>query len=342
MNEDEEPAFPLADKTQTEIYPDKSYKHLAYAKKLNWISLDNDAWSAVSFRRYQRRETAVNKDSVTVDVWKTTDSADSMQTEIQLVESSKDIEWDSEAQAKFLLDGAWLDEPCTISVRWSWWNGSTPKSSRTAMLYYRAEAFMPTYCDLSQDEQDLAQAILNKFSLLRDNHYGNGMPNLAEDVQTSYSLEDVAIEMHLALSRINMTALQTTNFVLGSDKGTSFPKVFYNYLMTMAMAGLVKKFIIGYIETPSINGSTGVAYADRRDYMNRWQSLLQTLESDAKSLESAYKRMTLNLTASSVLVGGGLFGSSSGMFSNRMTHALESGWQNFFYCPVETGSVSTN
>lgn len=333
---------PLADKTQTEVYPDKSYKHTAYAKHLNFISLDNDAWSAVSFRRYQRREIAVNKDSARVDVWKTTDTPGSIQHEEQLVEQSTDIEWVDDSNAKFLLDGAWLDEPCTLAVQWSWWNGSTDKSARKATLYYRAEAFMPTYCDLEPEEQDLAQSILNRFSLLRDNHYGNGMPNLAEDVQTSYSLEDVAIEMHLALSRINMTAIQPTNYVLGSDKGKHFPKMFWNYLMTVTMIGLIRKFIIGYIETPAINGSTGVAYADRRDYVNRWQSMLQTLEADAKTLDGAYKRANLDLTSSSVLVGGGLFGSTTGMFSNRMVQAVQKGWTSTFYLPVDVTSVSTN
>lgn len=343
MNDEVMPSgTPLADKTQTEVYPDKSYKHIANAKHLHYISLDNDAWSAVAFRRYQRRESAINKDSAYVDVWKITDNVDMTQTEEQVVDHSTEIEWGDDTHAKFFIDGQLLEEPCTLKVQWSWQNGSTPRSSRKAVLYYRAEAFMPTYCDLSEDEQELAQSILNKFSLLRDNHYGNGMPNLAEDAQTSYSLEDVAMEMQLALSRINMTAIQMTSFVIGSDKGARFPKVFYNYLMTMTMIGLVKKFIIGYVETPAINGSTGVAYADRRDYVNRWQSLLQSLESDAKALDGAYKRATLNLTASSVLVGGGLFGSSSGMFSNRMVTAISRGWQDAFYLPVDTTSVSTN
>ena len=70
--------------------------------------------------------------------------------------------------------------------------------------------------------------------------------------------------------------------------------------------------------------------------------MLQTLEADAKTLDGAYKRANLDLTSSSVLVGGGLFGSTTGMFSNRMVNAISRGWQNFQFMPLDVTSVSTN
>lgn len=355
MTEDnsEEVMNEVIDQTQTEVFPDKSVKHVARARKFNFISLDNDAWCAVSFRKYQLRKISPNKESVKVDIYAETTDDDMKNVRKQLVKDSHvigsdqdeviDITWDSDSDAKILIRAEWLTEPVTIEVIWKWWNGSTSRSARQASVFYRAEEWMPTYADLSEDEQVLAVSILNRFSLLRDNHYGNGMPNLAEDVQTAYSLEDVAQEMHIALSRINMTAIQPTNFILGSDSGEHFPKAFYNYLMTVTMSGLVRKFVYGYLETPDINGNTGVAYADRKQYYNKWRQEQATLEEDSKTLEAAFKRATLNLTASSVLVGGGMFGGSGGgIFTNRMVHALESGYQSAFFLPLDITTASTN
>lgn len=326
---------PLVDTTQTEVYPDKSYKHIARARRYEFISLSTDNWSGISFRQFQRREVRPDKDSVYVHVWRTT-TDDSMENHREsLVTHDDDIVWDSESDARYLIRAEWLDDPCTIEIEWHWNNGTTGRSGRKAALWYRAEDFMPTYCSLSESERLLCDSILGRFSLLRDNHYGQGMPNLAEDVQTSYSLEDIAECMYIALQRINMTAIQPTNYQLGEDaKGQSFPEIWYNLLMVETLIEVIRKLVWGYLETPDINGNTGVAYADRRGYYDRWRGVLGDLQSDAKALEESYRRQTLNLTASSTLVGGGIYGRGSGFISNRMIQAVQRGWiQNMHIAP---------
>lgn len=326
---------PMIDPGQTEVYPDKSYKHVARAVRYNYISMSTDSWSGISFRQFQRREVRPNPDSVYVHVWRTITDTNMDNVRESLETHDDDIVWDSDSDARYLIRAEWLDDPCTIEVEWHWNNGPDPKSGRKATLWYRAEDFMPTYGSLSDSERLLADSIFGRFSLLRDNHYGQGMPNLAEDVQTSYSLEDIAECMYIALQRINMTAIQPTSYVLGQDaKGRSFPEIWYNLLMVETLILVIQKLVWGYLETPDIAGNTGVAYADRRSYYDRWRAILGDLQSDAKALEESYRRQTLNLTASSTLVGGGMYGRGSGFISNRMVQAVQRGWiQNMHIAP---------
>ena len=329
-------ANPMTDPHQTEVYPDMSYKHVARAVRYNFISMNTDNWSGISFRQYQRREAVTKQDSVYVHVWRTTTTSDMKNERESLVTEDRDVVWDSDSDARYLIRAEWLDDPCTIEVEWHWNNGTTPKSGRKASLWYRAEAFMPTYCSLSDSERLLCDSILGRFSLLRDNHYGNGMPNLAEDVQTPYSLEDNAECMYIAMQKINMTAIQPTDYQLGQDaNGNSFPEVWYNLLMVETLIEVVRKLVWGYLETPDIAGaSPNVSFSDRRSYYDKWRAVLGDLQSDAKALEDSYKRQTLNLTASSTLIGGGIYGRGSGFISNRMLQAIQRGWiQNMHITP---------
>jgi hypothetical protein len=340
--EDEATRTPVIDPTQTNKFEDKSFKHTAYAIQMNQVSLDLDFWSAVSFRRYMKRE--ADSYDVFVNAWKTwTDEQNVNRTE-QIADHDQDIEWGDGSNARVLVSGELLDEPCTVTVEWNWKQNPNARQYRKVQMSYRAETFMPTYADLEDDERLLADAILGRFSLLRDNHYGQGMPNLAEDAQTSYSLEDVAKAMHIALGRVNMNPQALSQFIIGPGTGQHFPKMFYNLLMTRTLIELIRQIDWGYLETPDIAGSPGVAYADRKAYYEKWKAERKDLEADAKVLEDNYTALMIRsrLTNSSVLVGGGLYGSGYGMMSNRMTNAIERGWLQNAYIPINVINGNVN
>lgn len=340
--EDEATRTPVIDPTQTNKFEDKSFKHTAYAIQMNQVSLDLDFWSAVSFRRYMKRE--ADSYDVFVNAWKTwTDEQNVNRTE-QIADHDQDIEWGDGSNARVLVSGELLDEPCTVTVEWNWKQNPNARQYRKVQMSYRAETFMPTYADLEDDERLLADAILGRFSLLRDNHYGQGMPNLAEDAQTSYSLEDVAKAMHIALGRVNMNPQALSQFIIGPGTGQHFPKMFYNLLMTRTLIELIRQIDWGYLETPDIAGSPDVAYADRKAYYEKWKAERKDLEADAKVLEDNYTTLMIRsrLTNSSVLVGGGLYGSGYGMMSNRMTNAIERGWLQNAYIPINVINGNVN
>lgn len=323
----------LVDTSQQEIYPDKSIKHLVKATKYKTLSLGLDQCSTISFRKYQRALVTPPKESVYVNVYKKTFKDDGTVLNTQIKSKCKDIVFSDASSAYFVIDAKYLQEPCVIEVEWNWWQGKTKTSSRKWAFTYIAMDYMEDYASLSDSERDLCDAILNRFSLLRDNHYGNSMPNLAEDVQTVFNINDVAQEMQIACQRINGSVIQQTNYVVGMTEGTHFPQQFYNLLMVSTMIQLIRKFVYGYLETPNINGNAGIAYADRRDYYNRWKDELRELQGDEKSLLDTFNRVHINFTGSATLVGGGVFGNGGkgALLSNAAIAAVQRGWRNNWF-----------
>lgn len=326
--------YEAEDKTQKDVFEDKSVKHVARAKKLEEVSLHTDFYSAIAFRRFGKREADVK--DVFVNAWRieTLENEENVRTQID--SEDRDVEIEDGSNARVLISGEVVDTPCTVEIEWNWLQTERSRHHRKVIMTYRAETFMPTYSALSDDERDLCNAIQGRFFLLRDNHYGQGMPNLAEDIQTEYSLEDVAKAMQIAVSRINMNAVRPTDFIIGDSKGAHFPKMFYNYLMIRTLIELIRSIVYGYLETPDINGTVGVAYADRRSYYEKWRNELKSLEDDAKALDATYQSLQVRsaLTSSSVLVGGGIYGNSYGLGTNQMTAAIERGWMQNFYYPI--------
>lgn len=317
------------------------------ARHLIQISRGLDEYSSVSFRRHMRRRVPIDRSTVYVDVFIEDPTRSGHLKRRQVEDHATDIEWESDSEARWLISDELTQSPHVIEVQWHWISSG---SDRFWSLFYDCSVYMPTYADLNSDERDLAMACMNRFSFLHDNTYGNGMPNLSEEWQTSFSLEDVAQTMGIAVQRINSSAIQPTSFIVGAGSGQHFPVIFYNLLMTATLMELVHRLMIGYLEQPSIVGSTGIAYADRRSYFERWRSEYDLLKSDYDTLLPIYSRQTLNLVASSVLVAGGLYGSGtaggrwggSGWLTNQSITAAQRGWYINGFQPISVANVDAN
>ena len=72
-----------------------------------------------------------------------------------------------------------------------------------------------------------------------------------------------------------------------------------------------------YVEQPAVSGQQ-VAMVDRRDYLNRWQTMLTLAQADAKDAESKFVYEHLNLGGGALLVSGGNFGWYSPYHSHAM------------------------
>lgn len=318
------------------------------ARHLIQISRGLDEYSSVSFRRHMRRRVQIDRDTVYVDVYIEDHTQSGSLKRRQVEDHATDIEWESDSEARWLISDELTQYPHVIEVQWHW---SQRGRDRFWSLFYDCSVYMPAYADLNSDERDLAMACMNRFSFLHDNTYGNGMPNLSEEWQTSFSLEDVAQAMSISVQRINSTAIQPTNYVIGSAGGMHFPLTFYNLLFTATLMELVHRLMIGYLEQPSIVGSTGIAYADRRDYYQKWRQEYDLLKSDFDVLMAVYSRQTLNLTASSVLVAGGLYGpgaagggrmGGNGWLTNQAITASQRGWYINGFMPISVANVDAN
>jgi hypothetical protein len=340
VSDDSEPT----DVVQNEVFVDKSIKDKVQLRDLNCISLGIDEYSKVSFRRYERRRIAINKDSVVINAWKeTTDVDTGAITRVQIAENDTNIDWEpSNTEASWTIASDYLTDPCIIEVQWSWKNGENSKNTRKFSLYYQAKDYLNEYLDLTDSEQLLAISIMNRFWALFDNHYGQGLVNLTEEVQTRFNLDNVARCMNIAVNKINLFANNPTSYGIGYDV-KSFPARWYMLLQSQAMIEMVREWIIGYLEQPNLAGISGVAYADRSRYYEKWIQEKQELEADVASMKPAYIRDNYSFTSAAVLVGGGMFGNmSAGIPSNNTYTAIRSGALRSSFLPAPTIVVNTN
>jgi hypothetical protein len=333
----------ITDDVQNKVFKDQSIKHRAKVRDLISASLGTDLPVRFSFRRFNRKAVQVNKDTVKISVFKEVEDDSGNVTRTQIVTDDDNISWlETGTEAEYYLDAQYLEEPCTLEVVLSWQNGSTPRSARQWSIFYRAEDFLYDYLALSDDEKQLCQSVMNRFWALFDNHYGQGLVNLTEEVQTNFNLDKVTRAMRIACSKINMFGYSTLDFYIGEGAGTPFPAQWYVLLENQTIVELMKQFVYGYQEVPILNGIQGVAYADRSRYADAWRQSVKEMEADIEAMKPAFIRDNLNLTGSSILVGGGYYGAGAGSFlSNKTLIALRSGAFLGSYLNVNT-VVNTN
>jgi hypothetical protein len=91
---------------------------------------------------------------------------------------------------------------------------------------------------------------------------------------------------------------------LGYDD-TSFPFNQHSPLLSQALlVESIYHLMRSYVEQPNPLGGGNITYFDRRDYLNRWQSILQGEEEKLNKWLDLFKRDQMGFGSSSVLVGG--------------------------------------
>jgi hypothetical protein len=176
--------------------------------------------------------------------------------------------------------------------------------------YFQIVDPMPMYESLTDGQKFCIEQVTWTMGDLFDSTTGG--PHLVEEFQTHFNYERLAQLMSIALSRINMMWTPITNFSLGAgaNGAPSFPDNYNNVLMLATYVETIRHLIRSYVEQPQITGGVSVAYTDRRDYMQRWQQVLQSEGEDLKSAVRLFKRKQMNLGQGSFIVAGGIFGSN--------------------------------
>lgn len=220
----------------------------------------------------------------------------------------------------FVLPEAAVSQPAEIAVVW---NYTASGVAQTYTDYIIVLEYMPTYDALSDGEQSVVQQVNWQFGDLYDSV--NGGPHLIEEFQTHFGYERIAQIAHLALNKINFTRYPITTFSIGASTSTTsslspnsplatsgtmagpFPPSWYGVLQEGTYIETLKHLIRSYVEQPQISGAT-ITYTDRRDYVQRWSSVLAAEEEDYKNMLIYFKRALLPLDASALAVAGGIYG----------------------------------
>jgi hypothetical protein len=101
-----------------------------------------------------------------------------------------------------------------------------------------------------------------------------------------------------ALYTINNYYQPTTSF-----DDTNFPINHYPLVTQALLVEGIYHLIRSYVEQPMPTGSN-ISYFDRRDYLSRWQSVLEKEESKLNQLVDIFKMEYTGFGATAVLVGG--------------------------------------
>lgn len=207
----------------------------------------------------------------------------------------------------FILPDEATERPGEINVVWTF---EAAGQARTIRSYFYVQSHMPIYDALPSHMKEVVQQIRWKIADLFDNSRG-GLPNFSEEWQTNFGNERIAQLMTIALGRLN-TLTRSAPYTT-----TSFPAKYSGFLHASTWVEVLLHFMRTYVEQPAVSGQQ-VAMVDRRDYLNRWQTMLTLAQADAKDAESKFVYEHLNLGGGALLVSGGNFGWYSPYHSHAM------------------------
>lgn len=187
--------------------------------------------------------------------------------------------------------------------------------------YFEVLEYMPLYQALTEGEKSIVARVTYLFGDLMDNTSG-GVPSFYEEFQTHFSYERLAQLLQISVDKINSTRQPVTHYSVAG--GTPFPEEHYGLLTQALYLETLRHFVRTYVEQPQISGG-GVTYADRRDYMTRWQGVLRDEEESYNDMLATFKKSLMRLGRGALLVSGGIYGSGSSFRSGAYVGAVRAG-----------------
>lgn len=198
--------------------------------------------------------------------------------------------------------------------------------------YYQIREQMPIYDTLSENERGIVSMVNLMFADLYDSV--DGGPHLKEEFQTHFGTETIARCLVLAGNRLNTTSQPYTSYVVGDGySGQRFPQEALPLLIQATYLEVLRHLVRSYVEQPNVSGGPGVAFLDRRDYMDRWRTVLNDEKEDFEKAVRSFKRGLLGLGGGSLIVAGGIFGAAT-WFKSGM-YAMQARGARFMY-PIST------
>jgi hypothetical protein len=172
-----------------------------------------------------------------------------------------------------------------------------------SMLGIEVGPAAPAYDALSPGFKALIEAVWVKFADLYDSPLGG--PHLQVYMQSHFGRNRLAQLLRSALGRLN--ALSQPHYTYGLDR--EFPFDLWGGLLEEALyVEVLKHLVRTYTEQPEVILGTSVSRLDRRDYQQRWMSVLALETEELKEMLDNFRMAHMGLGRVSVLVAGGAYG----------------------------------
>ena len=219
-----------------------------------------------------------------------------------------------------------------VTARWTY----TAEGIESGYIdHLRVTEHMPTYHSLREWEQGTVDTVMFMLGDLFDST--DGGPHLQEAYQTRFGPERLAQLLSVAVTRMNTMGQPVTNF--GTGPGS---KETHRNLRGLTVIGLyietLKHLVRSYVEQPEFRNQQ-VNYTDRRDYFQRWQTVLADETRDYTKSVAMAKRSLLGLGGGSLLVSGGIYGSGRGIYKGGTYGMQQRGARFWPSAPVVAGMV---
>lgn len=194
--------------------------------------------------------------------------------------------------------------PSDAYLAWSYHILGNPEQYVSLLEIGRAN---PAYDALPINMQEFIETQLwIRFRDLIDS--SNGGPNLQTYYQAHWSRGRVAQLMQIALMKINASAQPFSVYSLDGNNGPQFPILLWGGLLSSyTYIEMIKHLQRTYVEQPMLQGG-GITRLDRRDYLERWGTVLEEEQAELKSLLDVFKIRHMGLGNPRVLVSGGTYG----------------------------------
>lgn len=163
-------------------------------------------------------------------------------------------------------------------------------------------ASAPSYDQLPPKAKAIVESTYARFADLYDSPYGG--PHLQIYLQTKFGRGRMADLLRIALQGVNAGSQPVGNYTY-----ESFPYDEWSGLLERSLyIEVVKHLIRTYTEQPEVILGTAISRTDRRDYMDRWRSILDMEMPEYREMLGNYKMSQMFLGKPSVLVSGGAYG----------------------------------
>lgn len=189
------------------------------------------------------------------------------------------------------------------------WSFSLNSVPTVVSTWIQVGPYSPAYSALETNGRQIVADVWAKFCDGYDSPAGG--PNLQMWYQTHFNRGRLAQLLRQAIQHINVAAQPPNTYSADGTDGPLFPYPSWKGLVNSALTvEVIKHLMRSYVEDPEIQGAVQ-ARTIRRDYLQRWQMMLNIEEPLYKEQRDVWKISQMFTMTPRVLVSGGAYGNYS-------------------------------
>ena len=285
-----------------EVY---SQKLVSQAKARKFVSQNGRGYLAIGIVDRDNKPVDPDEGTIALKVW--LDELDNSGTDPrgnQVIDvTAADIARDDKGKFRYDIGPAHTGSRGLLSVEWTYSVDGTEFTFQDDMQILEQ---MPNYEVLNDKTKVMVEQASWFFADLFDSTTGG--PWLNENFQTHFTYDRMAFLLRIATMKFNVIGYPVTQYgVSTGDKAV--PDNYNDLILWGTKLEAMRHLITSYTEIPDFR-NISTTYTDRRDYMQRWQAVLQEEKPDYEKAVKMAKRALLSLGRGSLLVSGGIYGGS--------------------------------